>query len=231
MYKATRPALPRQDVTSAWYLNNPARAPSPLLAKFNPILAKPGHQDSEAVVGWVRVLMQRITWQLDEAFLFGFAGAGQAAFGIGRAFEGKECRVIGVSEEEEGQEEGRRKKRLTCPILPAVLRVRAAGHQPQTLGKSDRRWMDLLERLSQLMEIAYQVDSSREVEEKKFQGVVGPDDLQEFPSHLEPFCSSGVTTVTSRAVSHHRREKVAPGFKAIPSACCFTPAAALLKRR
>ncbi|XP_074719696.1 uncharacterized protein LOC141941236 [Strix uralensis] len=64
-----------------------------------------------------------------------------------------------------------------------------------------------------------------------FQGVVGPDDLQEFPSHLKPFCSSGVTAVTSRAVSYHRREKVAPGFKAIPSACCFTPAAALLKKR
>ncbi|XP_074716845.1 uncharacterized protein LOC141939970 [Strix uralensis] len=57
------------------------------------------------------------------------------------------------------------------------------------------------------------------------------DDLQEFPSHLKPFCSSGVTAVTSRAVSYHRREKVAPGFKAIPSACCFTPAAALLKKR
>ncbi|XP_074670081.1 uncharacterized protein LOC141919002 [Strix aluco] len=64
-----------------------------------------------------------------------------------------------------------------------------------------------------------------------FQGVVGPDDLQEFPSHLKPFCSSGVTAVTSRAVSYHRREKVAPGFKAIPSACCFTPAAAVLKQR
>ncbi|XP_074698593.1 uncharacterized protein LOC141930950 isoform X4 [Strix aluco] len=83
-----------------------------------------------------------------------------------------------------------RKKYLTCQILPAVPRARAA-----------------------------------------FQGVVGPDDLQEFPSHLKPFCSSGVTTVTSRALSYHRREKVAPGFKAIPSACCFTLAAALLKKR
>ncbi|XP_074693731.1 uncharacterized protein LOC141928855 isoform X4 [Strix aluco] len=103
---------------------------------------------------------------------------------------GEDNQATGVSEEEEGQEEGRRKKHLTCQILPAVPRTRAA-----------------------------------------FQGVVGPDDLQEFPSHLKPFCSSGVTTVTSRAVSYHRREKVAPGFKAIPSACCFTPAAALLKKR
>ncbi|XP_074696103.1 uncharacterized protein LOC141929920 [Strix aluco] len=103
---------------------------------------------------------------------------------------GEDSQATGVSEEEEGQEEGRRKKHLTRQILPAVPRTRAA-----------------------------------------FQGVVGPDDLQEFPSHLKPFCSSGVTTVTSRAVSYHRREKVAPGFKAIPSACCFTPAAALLKKR
>ncbi|XP_074687722.1 uncharacterized protein LOC141926196 isoform X2 [Strix aluco] len=103
---------------------------------------------------------------------------------------GEDSQVTGFSEEE-GQEEGRRKKNLTRQILPAVPRTRAA-----------------------------------------FQGVVGPDDLQEFPSHLKPFCSSGVTTVTSRAVvSYHRREKVAPGFKAIPSACCFTPAAALLKKR
>ncbi|XP_074728452.1 uncharacterized protein LOC141945019 [Strix uralensis] len=103
---------------------------------------------------------------------------------------GEDSQATGVSEEEEGQEEGRRKKHLTRQILPAVPRARAA-----------------------------------------FQGVVGPDDLQEFPSHLKPFCSSGVTAVTSRAVSYHRREKVAPGFKAIPSACCFTPAAALLKKR
>ncbi|CAM9340025.1 unnamed protein product, partial [Bubo scandiacus] len=61
-----------------------------------------------------------------------------------------------------------------------------------------------------------------------FQGMVGPDDLQEFPSDLKPFCSSGVTTSHP---SYHRREKVAPGFKAIPSACCFTPAAALLRKR
>ncbi|XP_074721082.1 uncharacterized protein LOC141942037 [Strix uralensis] len=103
---------------------------------------------------------------------------------------GTATQATGVSEEEEGQEEGRRKKHLTRQILPAVPRTRAA-----------------------------------------FQSVVGPDDLQEFPSHLKPFCSSGVTAVTSRAVSYHRREKVAPGFKAIPSACCFTPAAALLKKR
>ncbi|XP_074677344.1 uncharacterized protein LOC141922116 isoform X7 [Strix aluco] len=103
---------------------------------------------------------------------------------------GEDSQATGFSEEEEGQEEGRRKKHLTRQILPAVPRARAA-----------------------------------------FQGMVGPDDLQEFPSHLKPFCSSGVTTVTSRAVSYHRREKVAPGFKAIPSACCFTPAAALLKKR
>ncbi|XP_074728320.1 uncharacterized protein LOC141944893 isoform X6 [Strix uralensis] len=103
---------------------------------------------------------------------------------------GEDSQATGFSEEEEGQEEGRRKKHLTHQILPAVPRARAA-----------------------------------------FQGVVGPDDLQEFPSHLKPFCSSGVTAVTSRAVSYHRREKVAPGFKAIPSACCFTPAAALLKKR
>ncbi|XP_074676675.1 uncharacterized protein LOC141921650 [Strix aluco] len=103
---------------------------------------------------------------------------------------GEDSQATGVSEEEEGQEEGRRKKHLTRQILPAVPRTRAA-----------------------------------------FQGVVGPDDLQEFPSHLKPLCSSGVTAVTSRAVSYHRREKVAPGFKAIPSACCFTPAAALLKKR
>ncbi|XP_074731732.1 uncharacterized protein LOC141946191 isoform X2 [Strix uralensis] len=101
---------------------------------------------------------------------------------------GEDSQATGVSEEEEGQEEGRRKKNLTRQILPAVPRTRAAG-------------------------------------------VVGPDDLQEFPSHLKPFCSSRVTTVTSRAVSYHRREKVAPGFKAIPSACCFIPAAALLKKR
>ncbi|XP_074677336.1 uncharacterized protein LOC141922116 isoform X2 [Strix aluco] len=101
---------------------------------------------------------------------------------------GEDSQATGFSEEEEGQEEGRRKKHLTRQILPAVPRARAAG-------------------------------------------MVGPDDLQEFPSHLKPFCSSGVTTVTSRAVSYHRREKVAPGFKAIPSACCFTPAAALLKKR
>ncbi|XP_074736119.1 uncharacterized protein LOC141948053 [Strix uralensis] len=104
--------------------------------------------------------------------------------------QGEDNQATGVSEEEEGQEEGRRKKHLTCQILPAVPRARAV-----------------------------------------FQGVVGPDDLQEFPSHLKPFCSSGVTAVTSRAVSYHRHEKVAPGFKAIPSACCFTPAAALLKKR
>ncbi|XP_074689254.1 uncharacterized protein LOC141926763 [Strix aluco] len=103
---------------------------------------------------------------------------------------GEDSQATGVSEEEEGQEEGRRKKHLTRQILPAVPRTRAA-----------------------------------------FQGVVGPDELQEFPSHLKPFCSSGVTAVTSRAVSYHRPEKVAPGFKAIPSACCFTPAAALLKKR
>ncbi|XP_074677325.1 uncharacterized protein LOC141922115 isoform X2 [Strix aluco] len=103
---------------------------------------------------------------------------------------GTATQATGVSEEEEGQEEGRRKKHLTRQILPAVPRTRAA-----------------------------------------FQSVVGPDDLQEFPSHLKPFCSSGVTAVTSRAVSYHRREKVAPGFKAIPSACCFTPATALLKKR
>ncbi|XP_074720662.1 uncharacterized protein LOC141941589 isoform X2 [Strix uralensis] len=103
---------------------------------------------------------------------------------------GEDSQATGFSEEEEGQEEGRRKKHLTRQILPAVPRARAA-----------------------------------------FQGVVGPDDLQEFPSHLKPFCSSGVTAVTSRAMSYHRREKVAPGFKAIPSACCFTPAAALLKKR
>ncbi|XP_074726387.1 uncharacterized protein LOC141944183 [Strix uralensis] len=103
---------------------------------------------------------------------------------------GEDSQATGFSEEEEGQEEGRRKKHLTRQILPAVPRTRAG-----------------------------------------FQGVVGPDDLQEFPSHLKPFCSSGVTAVTSRAVSYHRREKVAPGFKAIPSACCFTPAAALLKKR
>ncbi|XP_074716912.1 uncharacterized protein LOC141940044 [Strix uralensis] len=101
---------------------------------------------------------------------------------------GEDSQATGFSEEEEGQEEGRRKKHLTRQILPAVPRTRAGG-------------------------------------------VVGPDDLQEFPSHLKPFCSSGVTAVTSRAVSYHRHEKVAPGFKAIPSACCFTPAAALLKKR
>ncbi|XP_074740913.1 uncharacterized protein LOC141950238 [Strix uralensis] len=102
---------------------------------------------------------------------------------------GEDRQATGVSEEEEGQEERMRKKYLTCQILQAVPRARAA-----------------------------------------FQGVVGPDDLQEFPSHLKLFCSSGVTAVTSRALSYHRREKVAPGFKAIPSACCFTPAAALLKK-
>ena len=32
----------RQDVTSAWHMNNPARASPPLLGKLNPILAKPG---------------------------------------------------------------------------------------------------------------------------------------------------------------------------------------------
>ncbi|XP_074746750.1 uncharacterized protein LOC141952779 isoform X4 [Strix uralensis] len=76
---------------------------------------------------------------------------------------GEDSQATGFSEEEEGQEEGRRKKHLTRQILPAVPRARAA-----------------------------------------FQGMVGPDDLQEFPSHLKPFCSSGVTTVTSRAVSYHR---------------------------
>ena len=35
-------ALWRQEVTSAWYMNNPARASPPLLGKLNPILAKPG---------------------------------------------------------------------------------------------------------------------------------------------------------------------------------------------
>ncbi|XP_074746757.1 uncharacterized protein LOC141952779 isoform X5 [Strix uralensis] len=74
---------------------------------------------------------------------------------------GEDSQATGFSEEEEGQEEGRRKKHLTRQILPAVPRARAAG-------------------------------------------MVGPDDLQEFPSHLKPFCSSGVTTVTSRAVSYHR---------------------------
>ncbi|XP_074696123.1 uncharacterized protein LOC141929929 isoform X4 [Strix aluco] len=74
---------------------------------------------------------------------------------------GEDSQATGFSEEEEGQEEGRRKKHLTRQILPAAPRARAAG-------------------------------------------MVGPDDLQEFPSHLKPFCSSGVTTVTSRAVSYHR---------------------------
>ena len=42
--RTPRQDVTRQDVTSAWYLNNPARAPPPLLGKLNPILVKPGQQ-------------------------------------------------------------------------------------------------------------------------------------------------------------------------------------------
>ena len=41
-------------------------------------------------------------------------------------FEGEDSQATGFSEEEEGQEEGRRKKHLTRQILPAVPRARAA---------------------------------------------------------------------------------------------------------
>ncbi|KAK4814561.1 hypothetical protein QYF61_023760 [Mycteria americana] len=51
------------------------------------------------------------------------------------------------------------------------------------------------------------------------------------PFTPQPFCNSEVTTVTCRALSYHRHEKLAPGLKAVQSACCFTPAAVLVKKR
>ncbi|XP_074693727.1 uncharacterized protein LOC141928855 isoform X2 [Strix aluco] len=133
---------------------------------------------------------------------------------------GRESLPLWVKKEPSSQSDRQRAPRSACVTPSAGEDNQATGVSEEEEGQEEGRRKKHL-----TCQILPAVPRTRAA------GVVGPDDLQEFPSHLKPFCSSGVTTVTSRAVSYHRREKVAPGFKAIPSACCFTPAAALLKKR